>query len=348
MSKLVYRPYHVITKVSNSILCKLHVVDSFGAIVHRFALPTFESIEFYDLTDYRFAIFFATPGRLERWLHIYESTTFQLLKSIPFATRILSLIQLRHTKQIIILTRAQGFHIYSNNLEFEQQVNHEGVLIECLCELEEEDYTEASVVVTATSDYQLHFWCSKKWTKLNSIKIPPTFDDDFMNGFNQLHRVVNWREKGTLIVITENSFTFNEQNQWRICRCIDPNKDNYPILLKDTFLFRYGYHHDVRLFTIPNENLTDILFMKHLPTYISGASLQDGRVLFQTKNELIEYNVNDQEFTKIRTRHHLNDFRFVHALQTKQDDDLLVSWLDYYVELWIPIMDLRQIVYEFI
>lgn len=336
MSKqLVYRPYHIITKHE----CMLHVVDSFGAIVHRLVLPEWEYIRFFELTDNRFAIFFATPGRLERWLHIYESTKFELLKDIHFTTSVLSLIQLRATKQIVILTVAQGFHIYSEKLEFEQQFNHDGVLVECLCELED------GIMVTATHDYYLHFWCSKKWTKLTSMKIKPTFDDDEMNNRNQLHRVVYWPEQTILMAITENSFTLYdlEQKLWQHWICLDPDKDNHPILLESNFLFRYGCFFDVRLCTSE-----EMLFMKQLLHYSEGVRLPDRRVLLQTKNHLVEYTVNGEEFTKVRTRQNMNEFRFMFAFQTKQDNDLLINRLDPFVQLAIPILDLRMIIYEFI
>lgn len=362
MSKqLVYRPYHIIYTPKKRIhQSLLHVVDSHGDIVHDIKLPQYESIQFFSLTEYRFAIFFANPGRLQRGLNIYESTTFQFLRHIPLASSILGLIQLRATKQIIILTRAEGFRIYSNNLEFERQVDHasaeghEGVLVECLHEIEEENN-----VVTATSDYYLHFWNTKTWTKVCSIEVPPT--PPLHRELDVFHRVLYWRNS-TLILVTENSFILLESEPipTKHIMCLDPDKDNHPILLKNSFLYRYGHKEYKPGVHIYMDDLKMDQGFTKLPYYTMGTSLPDGRVLLQTKTKLFEFEPSSEEgeFLTLRTRHylndslrkrhHLNDFQFVFALQTKQDNDLLIKRLDPFVQRAIPILDLRMIVYEFI
>lgn len=338
MSHLVYRPYHVITHHCNH----LHVVDSFGAIVNRSLLSTAlfrKSLCFCCLSDHRLIIFVNAEYHLDRHLYFYELTTFTVLKSVPFETSCIGLLQLRNTK-IIVLTVVQGFHIYSNKLEFEQQVNHEGVLIECLCELPNGN------IVTATL-CQLHIWDTITWTELQTI------DFEFINRFNnRLIEITFWKDFKLIGVTTSSDYFVYDLQSHQVNRIEGDNAlMKSPIVLQNTFLWQHL--NKLRMY----DNATSVNYARFpnldwLPSLTVGThwcTFYDGRVLLQTTDEIIEFTENNNQiFTKLRTRRNVNEFRLYFAFHNKQDDDLLAKQLDPFMRDFIPIFDLRSILYSFI
>lgn len=332
MSQLVYRPYHAITHHNS---CCLHIVDSFGAIVNRLLLPEWKHCACCNLTEKRLVIFFNAVYPLHRCLNVFDTTTFTLLKSVPYETSCVGLLQLRNEK-IIVLTFAQGFHIYSNKLEFEQQVNHDGILIEGLCEL-----PNGNIVTANTQPGRLHIWNTTTWTEQRTVNL---YKND------RLVEIVHWKHFKVIGVTRTNYFVYDlESDQVDVKIQGDFVQMKSPIVLQNTFLWQHCDR--LRMYGKMNEIKSD--WLPALAVRTDWSTFYDGRVLLQTTDKIIEFIVddtidNEECLIKLRTRRNLNDFRLFFAFHTKQDDELLVKQLDPFVRDFIPIFDLRSIVYSFI
>ncbi len=335
--RLVYRPYHVITTHKDN----FHVVNSRGEIVNRFKLPQTEQLRFFQLPNYRFAIFFATLGRMDRQLTVYESTTDQpmiKIKDIPMDTSVLSMIQLRgELQQIVVLTVARGLLLFDGELEFEQRVEHPGIVVECLHQLPE------GSLMTATNDFCLHVWHTKTWIELRSINLlsdEPPFQE--FKTFVTLHRIKYVRES-LFIVITDRDYAIYdlESNEHLYSLYLHQCQERDPIVLNNLIVYR---HHGTAI----QSSKQNVLFRSMQLNSAWGLfHLRDGRFLLEA-DELSEIYVNpDNSQMRVGHRNKLNDFRLIFAMFTKQDDDLFVSRLEPLIKNVIPILDLRMIVYDY-